>query len=345
MAITAKELAKMLGLSEAAISMALNQKPGVSTATRKKVIDTAKANGYDFSKLKETAEPAISNGTIYFIIYKKNGAIVGDTPFFSQLSEGIDIGCKEAGYHMNITYLYEGDDIDFQLSEMVRLGCKGILLLGTEMTEAEFYPFSSLRVPIVVLDTCFENISANYVQIDNIQGSYQATNYLIRHCKDAHSGQLPQPGYLKSSCSIQNFTERSDGFYKAVRRNGMSTSKSIVHTLSPSMEGAYADMKELLSQGEQPARCYFADNDLIAAGAIKAFLEAGFQIPDDIAVIGFDNMPLCIYVNPALTTVHVPKQYMGKMAAHRLAEIISAKTSEPVKIEIATSLIIRKSVT
>ena len=124
----------------------------------------------------------------------------------------------------------------------------------------------------------------------------------------------------------------------------MSASKSLVHELSPSAEGAYADMKELLSQGEQPARCYFADNDLIAAGALRAFSEAGFRVPEDVAVVGFDDMPLCVYVEPALTTVHVPKQYMGRMAARRLAEIISSETNEPVKIQIETSLVIRKSV-
>lgn len=73
MAVTAKELAKKLGLSEAAVSMALNGKPGVSTATRKKVIDAAKTNGYDFTRRNVPAEPAVSNGTIYFIIYKKTG--------------------------------------------------------------------------------------------------------------------------------------------------------------------------------------------------------------------------------------------------------------------------------
>jgi LacI family transcriptional regulator len=124
----------------------------------------------------------------------------------------------------------------------------------------------------------------------------------------------------------------------------MSTSKSLVHKLSPSMEGAYADMMTLLHQGEQPARCYFADNDLIAAGAIKAFKECGYRIPQDIAVIGFDDMPLCTYIDPTLTTVHVPKQYMGMMAAKRMAELLNSRISNPVKIEVAATLVIRKSI-
>ena len=140
-----------------------------------------------------------------------------------------------------------------------------------------------------------------------------------------------------------NFEERADGFYKAIRRNGMSTSRSIVHRLTPSVEGAYADMKELLARGEPLANCYFADNDLIAVGALRAFREAGFRIPQDIAIVGFDNMPVCTYIEPALTTIHVPKEYMGQMAVRRLHELISHSDSQPIKIEISTTLQKRKS--
>ncbi len=100
--------------------------------------------------------------------------------------------------------------------------------------------------------------------INNIQGAYQAVSYLIRKYRK-------QPGYLRSSYPINNFQERADGFYKAVRASGMSASKSLVHRLTPSMDGAYSDMLSLLDAGEEPARCYFADNDLIACGALKAF--------------------------------------------------------------------------
>lgn len=337
MSINAKELAHLLHLSEAAISMALNNKPGVSTQTRKRVLAAAKEHDYDFSRIKENAKPVTSNGVIHFIIYKKNGAVVGDTPFFSQLSEGIDHSCKEANYHLNVSYLYEEDPIELKLSEMVRLGCKGILLLGTEMEEPDFKPFSSLSIPVVVLDTFFENININCVLIDNVQGAFQATNYLIKKCRT-------QPGYLQSAYSIKNFTQRADGFYKAVRRNGLSTSQSQVHKLSPSLEGACADMMDLLLQGEQPARCYFADNDLIAAGVIRALKECGYRIPQDVAVVGFDNMPLCTCIDPMLTTLHVPKQYMGMMAAKRMTELLTSRASEPVKIEISTTLVKRKSV-
>ena len=106
MSVTAKDLAKELRLSEAAVSMALNGKPGVSTATRKRVVETAKRMGYDFSRVGEPSLSSPVQGTITFIIYRRHGAIVSDTPFFSQLSEGIDSACRKLGYHLNICYLY-----------------------------------------------------------------------------------------------------------------------------------------------------------------------------------------------------------------------------------------------
>jgi LacI family transcriptional regulator len=352
MSITAKELARQLNLSEAAISMALHNKPGVSTATRKRIIAAAQEQGYDFSRITPSEETVSQNGTIHFVIYRKNGAVVPnsptrrnnapyvgsirDVPFFSQLSEGIDSGCKLCGYRLNISYLYEGDDISGQLSEWKRNAIKGILLLGTEMERADLAPFLSCGLPFVLVDNYFEELALNCVMINNIQGAFLATEYLIRH---RHS----QPGYLHSSYSITGFEERSDGFFKAIRKNGLSTSHSVIHSLTPSAEGAYADMKELLASGETISDCYFADNDQIAAGAMRAFQENGYRIPQDISIVGFDDMPLCTYVNPPLTTIHVPKQYMGEMAVKRLAEIIANPSASPVKIEIATSLLKRKS--
>ena len=337
MSITAKELAKLLNLSEAAISMALHNKPGVSTGTRKKVLEAAKAQGYDFSRIGEPSFRIGYQGTVHFIIYKRSGAVVGDTPFFSQLSEGVGLGLKESPYHLNVTYLYGDDRVEEQLSDVVRSGSKGILLLGTEMQEHDFKPFLKLPIPLVVLDTSFENISGNYVLIDNVQGAYFATRYLIKKLK-------VQPGYLQSSYPITNFLERSDGFYKAVRQNGMSASKTQVHRLTPSMEGAYADMTALLTQGEVPARCYFADNDFIAAGAMRAFRDYGYRIPQDIAIAGFDNLPISTMIEPPLTTIHVPKQSIGILAAKRLVELIGDKSKDPVKILAGTTLIKRKSV-
>ena len=124
----------------------------------------------------------------------------------------------------------------------------------------------------------------------------------------------------------------------------MSVSKSIVHSLTPSMEGAFADMLEIIHSGEELASCYFADNDLIAVGAMKAFKQCGFKIPEDISIVGFDNMPISSVIEPGLTTVHVPKKYMGETAASRLIALINEPGQPPVKTEISTTLLKRGTV-
>lgn len=328
MSITVKELAKMLELSEAAVSMALRNKPGVSTQTRRRIIEMADKYGYDFSR---TSKQGTRSRHITLVIYKRQGAVVGETPFFSELMEGIEIACTEVQYKLQITYIYKGDEVHKKIDEIAYSDCAGIILLGTEMQMEDFAPFANLNMPIVVLDLYLDFLKYDCVLINNIQGALIATDYLISKTKK-------QPGYLRSSYPIGNFDERADGFYKAIRRHGMSTSKSIVHRLTPSIEGACADMLELIAQGEELASCYFADNDWIAMGAIKAFQQSGLCIPKDIAVIGFDNVPLASYIEPPLTTVHVPKKYMGEMAVSRLISSIGNGSHSPVKIEISTML-------
>ncbi len=333
MGITAKELAEKLGLSAAAVSMALNNKPGVSESTRDRVIRAAKEAGFDFGKQRFRENP--DRGSIAFLMYRRHGAVVGDTLFFSSLSEGIANACRAAGFRMNMQYLHE-ENCRAGLRNLLGGDTKGVILLGTEMRAENFAPFSSCPLPIVVLDTYFEGIPRDCVLINNVQGAFTATNYLI-------SKRGRQPGYLRSSYSIGNFEERADGFYKAIRYNGMSTAASVVHRLAPSVEGAYADMKVLLAQGEKLASCYFADNDLIAAGAMRAFKEAGYRIPEDIGIVGFDNTSMCEILEPPLTAIHVPKQAMGQMAVERLTDLMDGKSSVCVKIEIATSLVKRGS--
>ena len=335
MSITAKELAAILGLSESAISLALNNKPGVSRATRQRVIDAAKEYGFDFSQ-KGVAVNG-KKGTICFVIYKKSGAVVSDTPFFSTLTDGINLGCRRMRYDCVVRYLYEDDDIADQIYTLGTQLFAGVILLATEIDEATLKRFSQVSAPMVVLDAYFEKLDFNFILINNIQGAFMATEYLI---KKRHS----QPGYLRSDYWISNFDQRADGFYKAIRASGMSTAKSQVLRLTPSQEGAYEDMKRLLAAGEKPADCYFADNDLIAFGAMMALKEAGYRIPEDVAIVGFDDMPACEYMNPPLSTIVVPKLFMGETAAMRLIQMIEGAGIQPLKIEVSTKLVKRKSV-
>ncbi len=334
MGITAKELAAKLGISAAAVSMALNDKPGVSAATRKKIKNEALKYGYDFSKIKTSA---IKNGKIYFVIYKKSGVVVADTPFYAELSEGITKECQKQGYKLRVQYYYESDFTQSDLESIQFSDCIGIILLATELNSADLGMFLKLPIPLVILDGYFESVDRDFVTINNTQGAYRATQYLIRKIKS-------QPGYLMSSYRIQNFAERYDGFRKAVHENGLSRSQSIIHELSPSIDGSYHDMCDILSQRKQLARCYFAENDLIAVGAMRALKEAGYRIPDDIAIVGFDNLPISQIIDPSLSTINVPKAALGGEAVKRLIMRINDPALSYVRIQVSASLVDRYSV-
>lgn len=334
MSITAKELAKKMNLSEAAISMALNGKPGVSTETRKLVLETAEKYGYDFTRISSRPQ---ATGTIYYVIHRKHGAVVSDTPFFAELSESIQHKCSEAGYKLSISYTYADQDLEKQVDDIRYSDCIGLILLGTELSIEDFRIFDRLSIPIVLLDSFLQDMKRDCVLINNVQGAYLATEYLIKRTQK-------QPGYLHSSYSINNFADRKEGFKKAVRAHGLSFSKSIIHTLTPSIEGAFADMTEYIQQQEDLAECYFADNDNIAIGAMKAFQKAGYRIPEDIAIVGFDNLPMCSYIEPSLTTINVPKHYMGEMAVERLISLLHAKHFVPITLQVNTNLVKRRSV-
>ena len=124
----------------------------------------------------------------------------------------------------------------------------------------------------------------------------------------------------------------------------MSVSKSVVHELSPSIDGAFSDMLEIIDSGDELAECYFADNDLIAIGAIKALKLRGYKIPKDVAIIGFDNISEGRVIDPSLTTIDIPRKFMGQTAAAQLIKQLLNPVPHTVKIEVSTSVVKRFSV-
>lgn len=334
MAISAKELAKKLNISPATVSMVLNNKYGISDATRERVLNAAREYGFDFSKLDSKSS---NTGIIQLVIYKKDGMVVSDTPFFSQLIEGINHGCTEQNFVLQITYFYENISVDEQIENIDKSDCSGILLLGTEMTLEDFDCFSSVNKPITILDTYFNELNYDFVKINNVRGMYSAVEYLI-------SKGFKNIGYLRSSYEISNFAERFDGYCKAMNKHAIPIKAEYIHKLTPTADGAYSDMKKITELDTEFADAYVADNDLIASGSIRAFKEAGIKIPEDISVIGFDNMPLCDILEPPLSTIDVPKQKLGITAVYQLVKRIKNHDDIFTTTEISPTLYTRKSV-
>jgi len=327
------DLAKLAGVSPGTVSNALNNRKGVSLETRERIIKIAEEMGYYRSVSKEDAK------AIRFIIFKKHGYVVGDTPFFSALIEGIERECRAEGYEMLISHVIYKEDNDDEIQEIInQKQVAGILLLATEMEEEDLIPFRNINVPIILLDNYFKEVSFDYVLMNNIKGAYQIVQYLIEN------GHV-EIGCLGSSKDINNFRYRHEGFKGALIDANLSINCEYELLLEPTLEGAYRDMKEILAgKAFRLPTAYFAVNDIIALGAIRAMKENGISIPKQVSVVGFDDMPFCEISSPRLTTVRVHKQYIGKTAIRRLIQKIAEQDEIKVKIEIDTDIVVRESV-
>jgi len=307
--ITAKKIAQKLGLSETAVSMALNNRPGVSTETKRLIIETAEEMGYDFSRISAKRQ---ETGDVYCIFCRTRNAILSYDPIFSELTEGIEQECSANNYRLKTVRISGSDsEIERCLEDLRVTKCDGMILVGTELTEEITRRFMTVKIPFVLLDTYFTAVDCSSVLINNTQGAYLAASYLM----DTYH---TQPAYLRSSFRIPNFEERRQGFVQAVRDYGFSASKTKTYDLSPSIDGAFTDMLKILDEGNNTERCYLCDNDLIAIGAIRALKLRGCRVPEDTAVMGFDNISEGRILDPSLTTIDVPRIYMGKTAFRQL---------------------------
>ena len=326
-----QEIAKLADVSPATVSNALNNKPGVSDSTRARIKTIAYELGY-----KKTRERN-KYTAIRVIIYKRSGLVVADTPFFAKLIEGMEQQCRTAKMEMLISHITrdEGDYLS-QIAEIEQDGVLGYVILATEMLPEDYALFTNLQQPVVFLDSCFPYESQDFVLINNVQGAYLATKHLI---DEGHQ----RIGYLQSSVFINNFNERKQGFTQALAAHGLEIDTGYWYQLEPTLDGSYRDMLALLRRGAEMPTAFFADNDIIAFGAMSALKEFGVKIPEDVSIVGFDDMPYCEISDPKLTTVYVNKQELGAIAVKRLVEKNNNGRSIQ-KIALNVELVKRQSV-
>ncbi len=333
MAVKVKDIAEALGLSPATVSLAINNRPGVNPETRERVLEAVRTLGYEKVSARS---PAYAMHTLHFVIFKQRATAGLDTSFFSEMMEGVERQADLAGANLMITYINAEENIPQKLAALTTVGSRGVILLATELTPAHIEGFLSVKIPMVVLDAYFEGLPLDCVTINNAQGAYLATTYL------ASRGHT-RIGYLTSKVRTVNFSERHEGFRKAFRKLGM-TRLPFTFQLTPSIEGACEDMKAYLRKGPEMPTAFFADNDILAAGAMRALKEMNLRVPEDVSIVGFDDIPLCKLLDPPLTTVSVPKKRLGSLAVERLYQKIEKNAPEFIKIEVGTTLVERSTV-
>lgn len=342
MRINGKDIAKKLGISPSAVSLAINGKTGVSEETRERVMAEAVRMGY-FVPKKNT--PAARN--VRYVIFMEDGDTVKETQFYSIVLQGIEARAKEHGYSVFVSYFYSDGD----WKEQTAAACKdvsGLIILATEVTDRHIAMamesgLQNQKLPIILVDNATSVVDVDSVVADSLRGAYRAVMYLL---DKGH----PDVGYLRSRSRIDNFDQREAGVLKARAERGIPDRLHVVD-VGISSEGAYRDMCAWLDEGGRPRSAYFADNDIIAAACVRALRAKGFRVPQEVSVVGFDDMPICNMLDPTLSTVRVMKKQLGMTAMDilrlRIEErdyALSNPETGAYRMVVSTTLVERESV-
>ncbi len=329
MKISIRELSRMTGFSPATVSNALNHKKGVNKETADIIFKAARESGY-------ITESSVTK--IKLVIFRKNGSIVDDTPFFPALIRGFEQECRFYGYEMVLCNVDQRDsNYEKEVHTILSENGSAAVVLATEMMEGDLEIFKKAPCPLVLLDYWTESMDFNAVLINNADAARMATEYLIEN-------NHKEIGYIQGDYRIKGFRSRHVGYQNALRKHGITYRQSNVFTVSTTMNGAYQDMLGILEKRKELPTAFFADNDMIALGAMKAFQEKGYRIPDDISIIGFDDLPFSEISSPRLSTMRVPNTEMGMIAVRRIVSLISGRDNIVLKEQVCPKLIVRDSV-
>ena len=328
-----REIAKLADVSPATVSLVLNDRKGVSQTVRDRVRAVIKANNYE--------KPAWANKqndakTIIFVKYSSHGMLVEENAgFIAAIIEGIEVECIDRGMHLGQFGCNSGN-LEQVVDKLKNTKFDGLILLGTEMAPEICKYFMTLGLPTVVVDSAMRYLPVDTVVMANERIVHQAVEYLFAL---GHR----EIGYLQSKAAISNFEDREEGFLKALKKRGLTLKPENRFLLTPTLSGVYTDMKQALIGRKELPTAFFADNDTIALGAMKAMVEAGWKVPGDVSVIGVDDIIYAHMGNPPLTTMRVPRQFIGYCTVTRLLERMNKPKTVPVHVEVSAELVKRQS--
>ena len=333
MALRARDIAAMMGVSTSTVSLVINNKPGVGEERRQEILAKIRELGCDYL-LKENRTERRSIG---FVIYKRKGSIVDESPFFTYFLEGIGARLGSLNYSLTVLYMSSGMDRNQQRQVLENANCDGFIVFAVEMIYEDMQVFKESSYPFVMLDNSFQVNDVDTVAINNASGIRSAVNHL-------HQQGHREIGYIRSKVLINGFDDRYKGYIRTLGELGLTYDPAYSADVGYSDQEARRDMAEWVRNAKKLPTAFMADNDLVACGAMKGMEDAGLTIPGDVSLVGFDDRPICLMAKPTLTTMAVPKDVFGNKCVDLLVDRIKTRREYAVKIEIGTVLIARESV-
>lgn len=329
MAVTIREVAREAGVSIATVSRVFNDSGPVNEDTRQRIIDAARRLRY------------IPNGAARSLITSKTqtlGVLLPDLygEFFSEVIRGIDHTARQHLFHLLLSSSHnDRDEIQAALRAM-QGRVDGLIIMYPDLDAAALRDNLSDGLPVVLLNCHIDGDPFDAIVIDNYGGAYAMTRHLIEH---GHR----HVALITGGRENYDAAERVRGYRAALRDGGVAWSEELETEGAFTEVSGYEATRRILDRTPRPT-AIFASNDSMAIGALSALREAGLRVPDDVAVVGFDDIPIAGYVSPRLSSMHVPISELGARAMERLIEAIREEPPHaPRREEIATTLVVRDS--
>jgi LacI family transcriptional regulator len=304
------DIAQATGVSLTAVSLALSDKPGISQETRNRVLESARSLGYRF-KSTVAASPVRSIKTVGLWVKSGLEDRPQDNQFYSHIISGIEAAWRQMDINLMVAKLpVDGDHHPVEIPAMLEKGdIDAVMLAGVSVDGRLERMLASRGCPVVLVDSYSSGRAYNTILSDNLQGTYRATEYLIGkgHRQIGFVG-----GHERSYPSLR---DRRSGYRKALADFGIDS--VYFADCLPTRSEAAAAAVELIRQNGQISGLVCVNDDT-AIAAMAALIEQGLRVPQDISIIGFDDIYLAESVVPALTTMRVNKQSMGRLAVQLL---------------------------
>ncbi|MFT4416615.1 LacI family DNA-binding transcriptional regulator [Fredinandcohnia humi] len=325
MKVTIIDVATHAGVSKATVSRVINKNPNVNEEIRQKVLHSIEELGYLPNAFAKNLAKNTSN------VF---GLILPDitNPYFPILARGIEDASHRLGYSLFIANTDNNPDIEQEyIDKFISQQVAGIILISSSLDELKVKKLSELSIPFVLCDRFIMDSPFDTVSIDNYKASYEVVKHLINkgHKDICH---------LSGPLNVQSANRRKQGYVDAIKENDL---EPCILYGDFNFESGYQLMKTILEDKNPSA--VFAGNDLIALGAMNAIQEAGLTVPEDISVIGCDDILFAQMSRPKLSSISIPAYQIGVTAVDMMVDRIKGVSTQPRNLVLEHKFIERES--
>lgn len=324
------DIAKKAQVSIATVSRIINNKGNIKPETKQKVVEAM--NELNFTPKATSMLSNSSSKVILLCIPNSNN------PFNAPVIDGIQSAARRQGYNVLILQTKDYYTRSSDFSDILKNNSIAGIIIMSSIPQQSLLEELSFRCPIVMCSEYAENYNISYVSIDDVASAKKAVNYLI-------STGRTKIGLINSTPFFKYSRHREKGYTIALNEAGLEINPSwICHLSTVDYSMALANALHILSLPSRPD-AFFACSDVYAFAIVNASHQLGFRVPDDISVVGFDNIELSIMCTPAITTIEQPCFQLGYQSCELLLEKIKNPNVETKQILLNTELIVRDTTT